>query len=179
MWVSARSRHASESSYYDVSPRYTCISMKAFLFRLRRSRFIRSDGGQSLVEISLVLPLLVFGLLAGADLARAFAVQLAVQNGARAGAESYAIDSTPSPDEARLAAVAEMNRTPSLFATIGNVSVVEAQTDGVTTCVHPPPVITPCYVTVRVTYTWRAITNWPWIPNTANFDRTTIFQMFY
>ena len=180
MWVSARSRHASESSYCDATPRYTCISMKTFLFRLRQSRFIRSDSGQSLVEISLVLPLLVFGLLAGTDLARAFAVQLAVQNGARAGAESYAIDSTPSAVEARAAAVAEMNRTPSRLAGPGNVSVVEAQADGVTPCVvHPPPANAPCYVTVRVTYTWRAITNWPWIPNTANFDRTTIFQMFY
>ena len=153
--------------------------MKTFLFRVRQSRFIRSASGQSLVEISLVLPLLVFGLLAGADLARAFAVQLAVQNGARAGAESYAIDSTPTPIEAQNAAVAEMNRTPSLLATPGNVSVVEAQSDGVTTCIHPPTALTPCYVTVRVTYTWRAITAWPWIPNTANFDRTTIFQMFY
>ena len=179
MWVSARSRHAVESSSYEATPRYTCISMKTFLFRLRQSRFIRSDSGQSLVEISLVLPLLVFGLLAGADLARAFAVQLAVQNGARAGAESYAIDSTPTPLEAQRAAVAEMNRTPTIASTISNVTVVEAQSDGVTTCIHPPTALTPCYVTVNVTYTWHAVTNWPWIPNTANFDRTTIFQMFY
>ena len=146
----------------------------------RFPRFVSSESAQSLVEISLVLPLLVFGLLAGADLARAFAVQLAVQNGARAGAESYAIDSTPSQLEARTAAVQEMNRTPTLAATIGDVSVTEAQIDGVTTCIHPPTAVTPpCYVTVRVTYTWRTATPWPWIPNTANFDRTTIFQMFY
>ncbi|MDQ2951925.1 MAG: pilus assembly protein [Chloroflexota bacterium] len=139
-----------------------------------------SESAQSLVELSLVLPLLVFGLLAGADLARAFAVQLAVQNGARAGAESYAIDSTPSALEARTAAVQEMNRTPTLAATIGNVSVMEAQIDGVSACIRPPTASTPpCYVTVRVTYTWRTATSWPWIPNTANFDRTTIFQMFY
>ena len=139
-----------------------------------------SEGAQSLVEISLVLPLLVFGLLAGADLARAFAVQLAVQNGARAGAESYAIDSTPLASEAKLAAVAEMNRTPTLNATVSDVNVTEAQIDGVTTCVHPPPPGSPpCYVTVTVTYTWSTATPWPWIPNTAYFNRTTIFQMFY
>jgi Flp pilus assembly protein TadG len=153
--------------------------LRKFLFTFRKSRFLRSDRAQSLVEISLVLPLLVFGLLGGADLARAFAVQLAVQNGARAGAESYAIDSTPTPFEAQTAAVNEMNRTPTIGATIGNVSVVEAQSDGVTACIYPPTALTRCYVTVRVTYTWRAVTNWPWIPNTANFDRTTIFQMFY
>ncbi len=139
-----------------------------------------SERAQSLVEISLVMPLLVFGLLAGADLARAFAVQLAVQNGARAGAESYAIDQTPTPIEAQAAAVNEMNRTPTLTATAGNVSVTESQDDGVTACVRPITAVTPaCYVTVRVTYTWRTSTPWPWIPNTANFDRTTIFQLFF
>ena len=156
---------------------YTRLSMGKRAFRL--PRFVVSESAQSLVEISLVLPLLVFGLLAGADLARAFAVQLAVQNGARAGAESYAIDSTPTPTEARNAAVAEMNRTPSLTATVGNVTIVEAQIDGVTPCIHPPPQATPCYVTVTVIYTWQSATPWPWIPNTANFNRTTIFQMFY
>src|SRR5437763_905776 len=104
---------------------------------------------------------MVFGLIGGADLSRAYAVQVAVQNGARAGAESYAIDSTPTTLEAQDAAVAEMNRTPTIQATTGNVIVTEAQTDGVTTCVHPPTNLLPCFVTVRVTYTWHAITAWP------------------
>ena len=166
-----------ETSNPRILARYTRdqVGKAAFRFPL----FVVSERAQSLVEISLVLPLLVFGLLAGADLARAFAVQLAVQNGARAGAESYAIDSTPTPTEARNAAVAEMNRTPSLTATVGNVTIVEAQIDGVTPCIHPPPQATPCYVTVTVMYTWQSATPWPWIPNTANFNRTTIFQMFY
>lgn len=167
-----------KTSNLPRSSRYTRHPMGKRAFRF--PRFVISESAQSLVEISLVLPLLVFGLLAGADLARAFAVQLAVQNGARAGAESYAIDSTPLPIEARQAAVAEMNRTPSLTATINDVTVVEAQIDGVTPCVHPPPPGSPpCYVTVTVTYTWRSATPWPWIPNTAYFNRTTIFQMFY
>ena len=167
-----------ETSNPRILARYTRDQVGKAAFRF--PRFVVSERAQSLVEISLVLPLLVFGLLAGADLARAFAVQLAVQNGARAGAESYAIDSTPSPIDARQAAVAEMTRTPSLTATINDVTVVEAQIDGVTTCVHPPPPGSPpCYVTVTVTYTWRSATPWPWIPNTAYFNRTTIFQMFY
>ena len=74
--------------------------------RFWRARALREDVGQSIVELSLMLPLLVFGLIGGADLARAFAIQLAVQNGARAGAESYAIDSTPTTDEAKAAAMA-------------------------------------------------------------------------
>ena len=48
-----------------------------------------------MVELALLLPILVFGLIGAADLARAFALQLAIQNGARAGAEAYAINFTP------------------------------------------------------------------------------------
>src|SRR5947209_3662460 len=106
-------------------------------------RFARAERGQSMIELALVLPVMVFGLLGGADLARAYAVQVAVQNGARAGAESYAIDSTPTAVEAQAAALAEMNRTPSINAGAGNVTVSEAQTDGVTTCIHPPTNATP------------------------------------
>ena len=54
--------------------------MKKFL------RFVRGDRGQSIVELALALPILVFLLIGGADLARAFAIQIAVQNGARAAA---------------------------------------------------------------------------------------------
>src|SRR5690242_17612912 len=70
--------------------------------------FHRHEGGQSLVELALTLPLLVFALLGGADLARSYALQIAVENGARAGAESYAIDSTPTNAEAQAAAIAEI-----------------------------------------------------------------------
>lgn len=147
---------------------------------------LREEIGQSIVEVSLMLPLLVFGLVGGADLARAFAIQLAVQNGARAGAESYAIDSTPTVAEARAAAIAEMNRTPTVNATgascpgiVDCVSVSEAQADGVTACVHPTTIATPCFVTVRVQYEFHTTIPWPWIPNTADFDRTTLFRMFY
>src|SRR5438046_4006406 len=145
------SRVAGEAQTRKRQPlaRYTRHSVGKRAFRL--PRFVISESAQSLVEISLVLPLLVFGLLAGADLARAFAVQLAVQNGARAGAESYAIDQTPLAIEARQAAVDEMNRTPTLNAQVSDVSVTEAQIDGVSACIRPPTALTPaCYVTVRV-----------------------------
>jgi Flp pilus assembly protein TadG len=150
-----------------------------FWFRFAHVGFTRSERAQSLVELSLVLPVMVFGILGGADLARAYAVQIAVQNGARAAAESYAIDSTPTQLEAQAAGIAEMNRTPTVTTGLGNVSVAEAQTDGITACIHPPTSLNPCYVTVHATYTWRSITPWPLIPNTASFDRVTIFQMFY
>ena len=136
------------------------------------------DVGQSMVELALLLPLLVFALMGGADLARAFAIQLAVQNAARAGAEAYAINSTPTTSLAQAAAVAEMNRTPTVNATSANVAVAEGQADG-SACTHPPPAEHPCFVTVTVTYTFQTITPWPIVPNTANFNRSTQFRMFY
>lgn len=139
----------------------------------------REDIGQSVVELALILPLFVGVLLGGADLARAYAVQLAVQNGARAGAESYAIDQTPTAAEASLAAVAEISRTPTVQGVNATVTISEAQADGVTTCVHPPPAATPCYVTVEVQYTFTTTIRWPLIPYQSNFDRVTTFRMFY
>jgi len=141
--------------------------------------FLADERAQSMVELALILPALVFGLLGGADLARALATQIAVQNGARAGAEAYAINSTPTTALAQSAAVAEMNRTPTVNATSANVTVTEAQADGITACVHPPPAATPCFVTVTATYTFTTTTAWPLVPNTLNFNRSTIFRMFY
>ncbi|HYK99160.1 MAG TPA: TadE/TadG family type IV pilus assembly protein [Candidatus Acidoferrales bacterium] len=142
-------------------------------------RWLRAERGQSLVELSLILPLMVFGLIGGADLARAYAMQIAVQNGARAGAEAYAIDQTPTIAEAQNAAVEEMNRTPTINAVAGDVTVVEKQPDGITDCIHPPTNVTPCFVTITVTYTFNTIVAWPIVPNSATFNRSTIFQVFY
>ena len=143
-------------------------------------RYLRRDTGQSMVELSLTLPILVFGLLGGADLARAFALQIAVENGSRAGAEAYAINSQPTDQEAQDTAILEINRTPTANATPSNVIVTKAQADGVTPCVVPRPTIaTPCFVSVRVRYPWSTITAWPLVPNSGTFDRTTTFRTFY
>ncbi len=141
--------------------------------------FFRREGGQSLVELALSLPLMVFALLGGADLARAYALQIAVENGSRAGAESYAIDSTPTNAEAQAAAIAEINRTPTANAGGSNVTVTKAQADGVTACVSPPTIATPCFVSVRVQYPWSTIIAWPLVPNSGTFDRTTTIRTFY
>lgn len=138
---------------------------------------ISDSSGQSIVEFALLLPLLVFGLVGGADMARAYAIQLAVQNGARAGAEAYAITAQPTAALARSAAKQEMNRTPTVQATDSNIAVSEGQADG-TACNRPITAASPCFVTVTVTYTFQTITPWPMVPNTANFNRTTIYRLF-
>ncbi|HEV8536093.1 MAG TPA: TadE/TadG family type IV pilus assembly protein [Candidatus Limnocylindria bacterium] len=145
-------------------------------------RFVHAwhdDLGQSMVELALLLPVLVFGLIGGADLARAYALQLAVQNGARAGAESYAIDFTPTPAEAVARSMDEMSRTPGMDPNFATITVTVAQSDGLTPCISPPTVATPCFVTVQVEYQFRTIVPWPLVPNVANFNRMTTMRTFY
>ncbi|MBU6423080.1 MAG: pilus assembly protein [Chloroflexota bacterium] len=149
-----------------------------------RRRWVGEDLGQSLVEIALSLPMLTFLLLGGADMARGYAVQLAVQDGARAGAEAAAIDYSPTVAKAQARACDEMGRTPGMnVSTCPNnpndpaVYVTFAQPGGAA-CTQPPAVTTPCYATVEVRYTFRTVTPWPLIPHTFTIDRTTTIRMF-
>ena len=123
-----------------------------------------------------MLPIMVFLILAGGDMARGFAIQLAVQNGARAGAEAAAIDFTPTSVETEARARDEMSRTPGMDGGVPGVNVTFAKADG-TTCVNPPTLANPCFATVRVTMTWRTITPWPLIPNVFALDRSTTMRM--
>ena len=142
-------------------------------------RFLRGDRGQSFVETALLLPILVFLILAGGDLARAYAMQLAVQNGARAGAEAAAIDFSPTATLAENRARDEMSRTPGMDGMNTTLVVVNVgfAKNGGGTCALPVTEPNQCYVTVRVRYTFHTVTRWPLIPNTANFDRTTTMRM--
>ncbi|TMG55959.1 MAG: pilus assembly protein [Chloroflexi bacterium] len=148
-------------------------------------RMLSDDLGQSMVELALLLPVLVFGLIGGADLARAYALQLAVQNGARAGAEAFAIDQAKNAQQAVQRAKDEMGRTPGMSCDLAHQCLVSinwppgATTDGSSCTVSPPTVDDPCFVTVRVRYTFKTIIPWPIIPNTANFDRSTTMRIFY
>jgi Flp pilus assembly protein TadG len=135
------------------------------------------DLGQSVVELALLLPILAFLMLGGADIARAYAIQLAVQNGARAGAEAAAVDQSPTIDKASARARDEMGRTPGMDASAPTVDVSLARSDG-TTCANPPTPISPCFATVRIRHTFRTITPWPLIPNQFQFDRMTSMRMF-
>jgi len=135
------------------------------------------DHGQSMIETALMLPIMVFLVLAGGDMARGFAIQIAIQNGARAGAEAAAIDYTPTAAEAIARSRDEMSRTPGMDSAAPAVTATFKQADGTTDCVSPPTLANPCFATIRVTWTWRTITAWPLIPNTFNFDRSTTMRM--
>jgi Flp pilus assembly protein TadG len=147
--------------------------------------FLRGDRGQSIVELALALPMLVFLLIGGADLARAFAIQIAVQNGARAGAEASAIDYTPTTAAAIAWTMQEMGRTPGMNSSLCSpststctITVTRLQADGVTACIQTPDVTTPCFFTVRVQYTFKTVIPWPLIPSQFNFDRKTVVRTY-
>jgi Flp pilus assembly protein TadG len=142
---------------------------------------VNEQFGQSMVELALLLPILVFGLIGAADLARAFALQLAIQNGARAGAEAYAINFTPTRALAIQRAIDEMARTPGMNVNspLLTVDAWALQADGATPCLQPPTIATPCFVTVSIQYQFKTLVPWPLIPNTANFDRSTTMRTFY
>ena len=142
-------------------------------------RFARAADGQSIVELALCLPLLVFGVVGGADLARAYALQIAVENGSRAGAEAYAISTSDvrSVLQTQTATIQEINRTPTAAATTSMVSVSFTLADGTTAC-NTTSLAAPCYVNVRVQYNWRTLVAWPMIPNSGTFDRTTSMRTY-
>ena len=149
------------------------------VFPLRtRWRSWRADGGQAMVELALALPLLVFGVVGGADLARAFALQIAVENGARAGAEAYAITSVPTLVQTKTAVKEEINRTPTANATDSMITVTTTLADGVTFC-NTSSIAAPCFVSVRVVYSWSTLIAWPIVPNGGTFDRTTSMRTYY
>lgn len=148
------------------------------LFSVRR--LARNDHGQAIVETALMLPILIFLILAGGDMARGYAIQIAIQNGARAGAEAAAIDYTPTKVESENRARDEMGRTPGMDAyDIGTVVDIKFHDGGGTdgTCVSPPTQAQPCFATVNVRMTWHTITAWPLIPNVFHFDRSTTVRM--
>jgi len=146
---------------------------------IRPLRFLRREAGQSMVELALLLPVMVFGLIGAADLARAYALQLAVQNGARAGAEAYAIDYAKNQAQAITRARTEMSQTPGLNSANATINLTVAQADGTSCVVTPPTIADPCFVTVRVRYQFNTLVAWPIVPNQANFDRATVMRLFY
>jgi Flp pilus assembly protein TadG len=129
------------------------------------------DGGQSLVEIALVLPLVVGVLLGGADLARVFATNIAVQSAARVGAQQAAMDRPPSRDATERVARDEL-QGPGLDARAAIISLTVhdgSGSDG--SCVDPPTLARPCFATVHVQYTFRTFVQWPGVPAVIQLDR--------
>src|SRR5258706_13544515 len=155
-------------------------------------RFLRNDRGQSIVELALSAPILVMALIGGIDLMRIAAVQQAVVNSSRAGADVISQD--PSISQANVLAVikGELTGTPGLhdltvvmcadqvnpapvapsacvvLPTVSGSRYGGGRADGVSCTGNSAGI---CYVRVRVLYEFHTIIPWWFVPNVRVVDR--------
>jgi Flp pilus assembly protein TadG len=119
------------------------------------------------VETALSLSLLVFTILGGADMARAFATQMGVQNAARAGAEAAVTRAATTDAQIVAYALDEIGRIAGVDPTAATVTVTHTTAAGGVSLVN-----------VRVRYTYRTLAPWPFVPNTLSLDRTATFRNY-
>jgi Flp pilus assembly protein TadG len=113
------------------------------------------------VELALVLPFLMFILVAAVDFARIFYFSITIancaRNGAMYGADESLADKSPydTIEEAALADAQSLNPQPTVVSTQGADSTGQP------------------YVQVTVTYPFRTVTGFPGVPRSIDISRTT------
>ena len=134
--------------------------------RARQARSSARDAGQSLIELALILPVLVFGLAGGIDFARSYAAYLGAMNAARAGAEASVMGSAANDAAAIAAAQDELQRIPAENLGRATVTVAHTTSGGNS------------FTSVRVQYSFQTIVAWPFVPSSSTIDRTVTFRAF-
>jgi Flp pilus assembly protein TadG len=109
----------------------------------------------------------VFTILGGADMARAFAAQLGVQNAARAGAEAWVTRAATTDAQVIAYATDELGSVAGVDTTAATISVTHTTGAGGESLVN-----------VRVQYTFRTLVPWPFVPNTLSLDKTATFRNY-
>lgn len=122
----------------------------------------RRDEGQALVELALTLPVLVFVLMGGIDLARGFTALTGVQSAAKSAVEAASLGRVSADADIVAAARDDLGRTPGVDASLAAVTVVRATGPSAEQL-----------LTVSVRYTFRTLIAWPLVPNTVVLDRST------
>lgn len=149
--------------------------------------FLACTGGQSLAEIAIATPILTFALIGGVDLLRVAAVQQAVINAARVGAEFAAADPAHTDPDTTTQVTNELSRTPGLVAGSAVITLPTRDTtsgrykgtfaDGTPGCIHTTAAANPCFVAVSVRYTFTTLFAWPLVPNQALVNRSVAMPM--
>lgn len=127
--------------------------------------------GAAAVEFAVVLPLLMLLLLGGADFGRCFYSAMAVANAARAGAEYGAMNrydaSAQGPWQAGVQQAAIDELSESALFDLGQLTIVASnitEGDGSQR------------VEVQVTYPFRTIFSWIFIPSSLTLQQTVVMR---
>jgi hypothetical protein len=166
----------------------------------RRSRTFAA--GQSVVEFTIVFPLLLLMVVAIADFGRLYTSMVAVESAAREAADfgsfhanSWTVDPlAPPPGDNRTKTVAEMQRRACTAAAGSHLEGYSepAGTVGHATCTNPvftfelvpdapscsdPLTEPPCVVLARMDYDFTMILAFPPLPGTIHITRESRFRM--
>lgn len=139
-------------------------------------KVLRGERGQSLIELALSLPILVFLLMGGADFARAYSAQVGVLNAARVGAEAAA-------SRAPGVTIPVIADDPVVITYTRNEFSRAAGVDGAAATITHTNTVGgggELLTTVRVRYTHRTVVPWPLLPNngTVQLDRSVTFRRY-
>ncbi len=123
----------------------------------------RTSGGQSLVELSMLLPILLLLLLGGIDFGRVYFAHVSVTNAARNGADYAARGNQSAVDadgirEAALWDTNELLGTSETNPTVTSVTGTDSQGTE--------------YSEVTVSYQFSTLVPWPGLPSSVNVERT-------
>lgn len=165
----------------------------------RRFRVRRGSTGQSLVEFSLVLPLMLFLVVAIADFGRIYTSAVAVESAAREAADFGSFHASYWDPANRAITVGEMRRRACVAAAGSHLEgYAEPEgTEGHRTCTNPefsytlepdnldpdnlpcwdPATEPPCVVHVRMDYDFKMILSLPPLPATLHIQRDIRFRM--
>ena len=129
-------------------------------------KLLRAQDGQSLVETAISLSLLVFLVIGGTDMARAYSAQVGVLNAARAAVEARVTGAATTDAVAAAYAIDELDRIPGVDASSATATCTPSTDGGAN------------FTTCRVRYTFRTIVPWPLVPNTLPLDRSVVFRRY-
>ena len=125
---------------------------------------IRSERGQSLVGLGLMLPVLGLLLFGAIDFARAYYLSIEVTNAARAGAQ-FGVQNSSSAGMQN-AATSDASDVPGITATATYGCECPDGTGQVPGCSTPPGCANAVnYVLVTTSATYRPLIPWPGIPS--------------
>jgi Flp pilus assembly protein TadG len=143
------------------------------LTRKARGRF-GGGGGQSLVELALVLPLLLLLLVGTIEIGRFAYYSILVSNAARAGAQYGAQSLVTAADTTGITNAAQNDGLPSLSVTPSQLCGCTGATLGA--CGTIPPVCVPnhplVYVQVTASGTFSSLFSYPGLPATFAITST-------